>query len=238
MKKYSLPERFIEKSFYLSVWLIRQLFESENLRQKVEDLEQMEEGTLGREIARCLREYHLGLVPNYENHDLKHILLDFRMTPLDEIRMQAFMLGNSNWSVPSLGIFIFGAILLPHKWSQFRKDFLEGMRALPVKDWTIEVYATRQVDELRALVFSSKKEISPAIADAFILQKISRYGSFAAIAAGAFGMFFCLPFLWSSHLEDLVGAGFPFVAGAILIVGGLMNLSILSRRLELSAKTN
>jgi hypothetical protein len=31
----------------------------------------------------------------------------------------------------------------------------------------------------------------------------------------------------------LVGAGFPFVAGAILLVGGLINLSILSRRVEL-----
>jgi hypothetical protein len=42
-------------------------------------------------------------------------------------------------------------------------------------------------------------------------------------------MLFCLPFLFSSNMADLVGAGFPFVSGAILIAGGLLTLSNLSR---------
>jgi len=37
-----------------------------------------------------------------------------------------------------------------------------------------------------------------------------------SMLAGAFGMFYCFLFLWSAKLEDLVGAGFPFVGGAIL----------------------
>ena len=51
----------------------------------------------------------------------------------------------------------------------------------------------------------------------------------ASITAGIFGMFFCLPFLFSSNMADLVDAGFPFVSGAILIAGGLLTLSNLSR---------
>ena len=67
----------------------------------------------------------------------------------------------------------------------------------------------------------------------FTLREISQYGSFVTIAAGIFECYFCFPFLWSSNIADLVGAGFPFVAGAILTIGGLINLSILSRQIPI-----
>ena len=50
-------------------------------------------------------------------------------------------------------------------------------------------------------------------------------GAIVAIIAGIFGMLYCLPFLYSARIEDLVGAGFPFVGGAILVSGGLIALS-------------
>ena len=71
-------------------------------------MNKLEEGTLGKEIAKCLKENNLNLVPNYESHDLKHTLLNFKMTPLDEIRMQAFMIGNGNWSIPSWQFYLWG----------------------------------------------------------------------------------------------------------------------------------
>jgi hypothetical protein len=232
MKKYSIPERIIEKSFYLSVWTIEQFSNTEKLKEKVEGLNELEEGTLGKEIANCLKENNLNLVPNYESHDLKHSLLNFKMTPLDEIRMQAFMIGNGNWSIPSLAIFIFGAILLPNKWKLFKKDFQEGRKAIPIKEWSIEEFADKQIDELREQVFNQREEKLNPMKN-LTVRELSQYGSFATIAAGIFGMLFCFPFLWSSNIADLVGAGFPFVAGAILTIGGLINLSILSRRMQI-----
>ena len=80
MRNYSLSERIIEKSFYLSVWTIEQFSNTEKLKEKVERLNKFEEGTLGKEIANCLKENNLNLVPNYESHDLKHSLLNFKMT--------------------------------------------------------------------------------------------------------------------------------------------------------------
>ncbi|WP_028979859.1 hypothetical protein [Sporocytophaga myxococcoides] len=47
--------------------------------------------------------------------------------------------------------------------------------------------------------------------------------------AGLFGMLFCFPFLWSGRMEDLVGAGFPFVAGSILFGSGLLTLGLFNR---------
>lgn len=54
--------------------------------------------------------------------------------------------------------------------------------------------------------------------------------SLTAIAAGLFGMLFCFIFLWSAKMEDLVGAGFPFVGGAILFAAGLITLGITNRQ--------
>ena len=232
MKKYSLPEKIIEKSFYLSVWTIEQFSDTENLKRKVEQLDKLEQGTLGKEIAKCLKGNNLNLVPNYESHDLKHTLLNFKMTPLDEIRMQAFMIGNGNWSIPSLAIFVYGAILLPSKWKLFKRDFQEGRKAISIKNWSIEEFADKQIDELREKVFNQREEKLNPMKN-LTIKEISQYGSFATIAAGIFGMLFCFPFLWSSNIADLVGAGFPFEGGAILTIGGLINLSILSRQIEI-----
>lgn len=228
MKSSSIPEKIIKCSFNLSVWLIEFLFGTNKLKTKVEALNKLAEGTLGKEIAQCLKEHQLNLVPGYESHDLKHVLLGYEMTPLDEIRMQAFMLGNGNWSIPSLTIFLYGAILLPHKWSIFRLDFIKGRRAIPIKHWTIEAYAEWQLNELQELIFTQYKTERIN----FSLNQIIRFVSFAVIIAGLFGMLFCFPFLWSANIADLVGAGFPFVAGAILVVGGLLNLSILSQQVQ------
>ena len=54
--------------------------------------------------------------------------------------------------------------------------------------------------------------------------------SLLTMAAGLFGMTFCFPFLWSALLEDLVGAGFPFVGGAILFGCGLLSLTMNNRK--------
>lgn len=235
MKKYTLSEKIIEKSFHLSVWLIEQFSNMENLNRKLEELSRMPEGTLGKEIANCLKENNLNLVPNFESHDLKHSLLNFRMTPLDEIRMQAFMIGNGNWSIASILIFLYGAILLPNKWKLFIEDFKEGKKAIPIKNWSIEEFALHPIDKLRNKVLN-QREVKLSLMRNITIREISQYGSFATIITGIFGMLFCLPFLWSSNIADLVGAGFPFVAGAILTIGGLLNLSILSKQVEVKTE--
>lgn len=60
-------------------------------------------------------------------------------------------------------------------------------------------------------------------------DKIIRSIAFFTMGAGLFGMLFCFPFLWSARIEDLVGAGFPFVAGAILFAAGLLTLAVVNR---------
>lgn len=58
------------------------------------------------------------------------------------------------------------------------------------------------------------------------LKSLITLFSIVIMVAGIAGMLYCLPFLYSVRIEDLVGAGFPFLAGAIFVTGGLISLSI------------
>lgn len=231
-----LSRAIIKCSFHTAVWTIEQFHDLAPYEQKSRELQAMPDGTVGHDIGNCLRENGLRLVPNYESHDLKHVLLDYRMTPVDEIRLQAFMLGNGNYSLPSFAIFIFGALLLPDLWATFYQDFIKGRNAKPISTWTIDDYAQHQTVHLRASILN----YSPARAPLFSTAAIARLGAYTAIVLGAFGMLFCLPFLFSTSMADLVGAGFPFVGGSIMAGAGLIALSNLARhsRPAASAPTN
>lgn len=217
--------RLIKLSFHTSVKIIEYFSAMDKYRSKVEALRNLPEGSLGKEVATCLDRHQLTLVPKYESHDLKHVLLDYKMTAEDEIRLQAFMIGNGNYSIASFAIFLFGALLLPDLWPVFYQDFQQGRRTVPISHWTLEEYAGQSLKELR---FSLQNQTVPT-QNVFTMKRFTQFAAVSTVLAGVFGMLFCLPFLFSAHLEDLVGAGFPFVGGAILVVGGLLTLSNLAK---------
>jgi hypothetical protein len=221
-----IARQIIKKSFNFSVWAIEQFHDMNPYNDKLEKIKRYPVGTLGQGIAKCLEENKLSLVPKFESHDLKHVLLDFKMTPVDEIRMQAFMLGNGNNTLPCYAILIFGSILLPEEWSTFYKDFKRGQKSQSISSLTIENYADFQTLDLRQrlIVTSNSKQTI------MTMKTITKYGAVISIFTGVLGMLFCLPFLFSSNIADIVGAGFPFVGGAILTSGGLFTLSNLTRQ--------
>ena len=59
-----------------------------------------------------------------------------------------------------------------------------------------------------------------------MIRRVVQIGAYAALVLGTFGMLFCFPFLWSGRIEDLVGAGFPFVGAAVLFGSGLIALAM------------
>lgn len=61
------------------------------------------------------------------------------------------------------------------------------------------------------------------------LMKIVFIISIVIMIAGIATMFYCLPFLYSGRIEDLVGAGFPFLAGSIMLIGGLISIAVVSK---------
>lgn len=225
----------VKKAFDLTVRTIQRSQNNPDLSgQKTEWLRKLPEGTLGRDIAKCLDENNVKLVPGFESHDLKHVLLGYKMTPVDEIRLQAFMIGNRNYTPASFAILIFGILLLPDEWRVLYRDFKKGRKAPEIRTWTIEEYAGRNTHELRTHIMEHQTERTAKP----VLKTLVLYGSISCIAAGISGMLFCLPFLFSSNLADLIGAGFPFVGGAVLTVGGLLALANLSKQAMISTQNS
>jgi len=220
-----IARQIIQKSFRFSVWTIEQFHDMHATADQVAKLREYPVGTLGYDIAKCLDENQLLLVPNYESHDLKHVLLDYPMTPVAEIRMQAFMLGNGNYTLPCFFILTFGVLLLPDEWITLYQDFQRGRKSKPISAWTIEAFADFETLHLRQELTENNYQMRPT----FTLKFFLKYSALISIFAGIFGMLFSLPFLFSSNMADLVGAGFSFIGGAILTVGGLLTLSNLTK---------
>ena len=172
-----IARTIIKVSFDTSVSTIENFSEMDRYRQQVDELGKLEKGTLGKEIANCLDDHKLTLVPKYESHDLKHVLLDYKMTAEDEIRMQAFMIGNGNYSIPSFTIFFFGALLLPDLWLTFYSDFKKGKKSIGISKWTIEKYATRNLTELRAEL-KKPIQIKEPIMNIKSIAKVGAFASF------------------------------------------------------------
>lgn len=220
-----VARQIIKRSFNTSVWTIERFHNMKPYNEKVDALRKYPEGTLGRDIAKCLDDNKLRLVPNYESHDLKHVLLDYKMTPVDEIRMQAFMLGNGNYTFPCFAILTFGAILLPDEWSTLYEDYKRGRASKAIATWTIEDFAEFQTSFLRKQLIDTSTNKQPILS----MKSLTKIAALSSLIAGVSGMLFCLPFLFSSNVADLIGAGFPFVGGAILTFGGLYSMSNLAR---------
>ncbi|MGI4885807.1 MAG: hypothetical protein ACRYFR_12685 [Janthinobacterium lividum] len=195
--------------------------------RKVAALSNLPDGTIGKELANCLLIRNLTLVPGFESHDLKHVVLGYEMEPIGEIRMQAFMLGNGNWTLPSVAIFLFGMLLLPQHWQLYWQDFQLGRQCPAVATLEIDDCKDQQMVEFKKLIFGRYVEIIPAM-NRNQKPLTSKLFSYFLMAVGVIAMLVCYPFLLSSNIADLVGAGFPFVAGAIFVVGGLLNLTLQS----------
>ncbi|MEM6724105.1 MAG: hypothetical protein AAF598_08705 [Bacteroidota bacterium] len=93
-----------------------------------EQMSHLPEGSLGKTMAETLHKNGLTLIPKYESHDAKHVLLDYPMDGLGEIRLQFCQLGNGNRSLATVGIVLIGIVLLPECWELFRKDWRRGRR--------------------------------------------------------------------------------------------------------------
>jgi hypothetical protein len=234
--RHSLPERVIHNAFFFSIWVIARLHDMTPYHQKVADLRLLPAGSVGKELADYLLQRNLALVPGFESHDLKHLVLNYELEPLGEIRMQAFMLGNGNWTLPSMAIFLFGLLLLPRHLLLFWQDFRAGRECPAIAALTIEECEHYQLPELRKLIFNQYTKTALAIKPGFHAPA-GGWGSYGLVGVGAAAMLFCYPFLWSANVADLVGAGFPFVAGAIFVVGGFVNLTLRANLSQKEVKT-
>jgi hypothetical protein len=95
----------------------------------IEQLLLFPDGTLGKDLALYLKKKNFNLIPNYERHDCKHIILQYEMDEEGEARMQFYFLGNRHYSVPVIMTVILCFVLMPDHWGKFYYEFKKGRRS-------------------------------------------------------------------------------------------------------------
>jgi ubiquinone biosynthesis protein Coq4 len=100
-----------------------------------EQLLQMPNGTLGRELINMLATNNLQLLSYYAKHDIKHILLDYDTTDKGEVCLQCFMLGNGHISFPVFITVVFGFVTIPEHWKSFIEAYKKGRGSNSIESW-------------------------------------------------------------------------------------------------------
>ena len=130
------------------IWLLELLYGKDSLDSKLDCLRTLEQGTVGREIAKMLDSRQYRLIPKFENHDLKHIVLDYNMTMKDEIRMQAYLVGNGNLTLPCL-IFLSLGVFHPEIWTDLPREYKQGKLSKSIHFLTLDNCMDRQLIEIK-----------------------------------------------------------------------------------------
>lgn len=119
------------------IWLLELIHGKDYLAPKLNHLRSLQHGTVGRQVADMLDSKQYRLIPKFENHDLKHIVLDYEMTMKDEIRMQAYLIGNGNFTLPCLIFFSLG-IFYPTIWKGLFKEYQDGKTSKSIHFLTLD----------------------------------------------------------------------------------------------------
>jgi hypothetical protein len=82
--------------------------------------------TVGNELWQALNQHNLRLLPYYEKHDIKHVVLQYPFTDEGEVCLQFFMLANGRISFPVLSTVIYGLVTMPEYYVSFFQAYKRG----------------------------------------------------------------------------------------------------------------
>jgi hypothetical protein len=150
------------KSIKLTGWTIlvlEKFYGSSSLESKLLHLKTLQNGTVGREIAEMLDSKKYRLIPKFENHDLKHIILDYDMTIKDEILMQAYLVGNGNYTLPCL-FFLSLGLFYPTIWKNLPAEFKQGKATNSIYFLTLDNCMDKSLTDVKK-IYGRKTKLSP-----------------------------------------------------------------------------
>jgi ubiquinone biosynthesis protein Coq4 len=114
---------------------VKLIFKNKNWKYTKEDMRQMPEGSLGRDLAYFLDKNKFDLLPHLEVHDVFHVFLGFEPTIVEESKMQFLLFGNGRRTTDVLGTVLSAMILLPDCWSELLHHYRMGKAYKKFIDW-------------------------------------------------------------------------------------------------------
>jgi hypothetical protein len=62
------------------------------------------------------------------------------------------------------------------------------------------------------------------------IKSLCKAAALVAVAAGGYGMLLCVPYIAGHSVFVITAASLPFIAGAILVAGGMVSFTLLIRK--------
>lgn len=147
-KHLRIRERLVEAlKVQLVIKPLQYLYRAEGA-SRMKELNNLADGTVGKDVAQLLESNNLSIIPKYEDHDLKHLILGYGMTSMDEIAMQAYLFGNGNRSLTCV-LFLSSGLLFPEYWKRFYGDYKSGKEAPSILDLTLKNCMLQSTEDLR-----------------------------------------------------------------------------------------
>ena len=146
----TIREKFIQGYANKVVFPIYKfVFRSFKAPFSMEQLQQMPEGTLGKDLHHFLKVNKLDILPLLHAHDVKHILLGYDTSLEDEVCLQFFDLGNRFYTLQAIVSSAAFIVILPESWAKFKEAFKRGRAAKPIGRLHFEKMLHISTQELR-----------------------------------------------------------------------------------------
>ena len=122
-------------------------------QQNAKTLKRFPSKTLGNSLGLFLEKEGFELLPKLEDHDVLHVLLNYKTTIEGEVKMQFFLLGNRKRSLYALFTAIIGIFFVPEKFRDFINEFKKGRRCVNISNWDFEHLLCEPIDLLQNQIF-------------------------------------------------------------------------------------
>jgi len=164
-KTLEFRERILYKMTELTVPIYKKYFKAvkTNWKITVQQLANYPEGSLGKAWYEFYQGQPFGISPNYERHDICHVLLGYRTSIVEETRMYSFLFGTGKLSAPTLFTIVIGCIGLPEFIPDFYRDYKLGRKAVDFSGWDFRYLLNEPIDTLRKMIFQKKGKGYPIL---------------------------------------------------------------------------
>lgn len=131
--------------------------------QDVTSLKAYPKASLGYELGHFLEKEGFDLMPKLEDHDIMHILLNYKTTIVGEVKMQFFLLGNRKKSLYALVAALAGLVLVPEYSRSFFEEFRLGRKCINISKWDFEHLLSEPLRVLQGQILRQPYQVKGAI---------------------------------------------------------------------------
>lgn len=131
-----------------------QFFYKNRAKNILNALKLLPEGTIGSDLYKMLNNNKLKVILKFENHDLKHIILGYGMTSIEEIKMQAYLFGNGNKTIYCI-LFLASGLIFPEEWTAFYREYKKGKKSIYINNLSFRDTILKQTQIVKNIYCNS-----------------------------------------------------------------------------------